>query len=130
MRNHISAHVINGSLQKDERLCGFCGKIGCNISFKLSSGYGKSKTYAPFSNCDYYREFKLKPASTTKASNPSTNRPVQCEVCKDTDNLEKSKHVYWSYNIEKHYQAAHSTLTPPELISQEEIQFLLNRKDD
>jgi hypothetical protein len=56
-------------------------RIGCGIQFFKGSGAGKQKIFMPFSNCQYFFEFKLGPAATSVKSNPSTNRPVECELC-------------------------------------------------
>jgi hypothetical protein len=43
--------------------------------------------------------------------------------------LATAKAVYWTYNIEKHYEADHPTRTPPPQISDEEIAYLKSYKN-
>ena len=44
MRLHVGLHIINDHLAKDSHRCGYCGLVGCTLSFKKSSGNGESKT--------------------------------------------------------------------------------------
>jgi len=44
MRLHVGCHIMNDHLAKDSHRCGYCGLVGCTLSFKKSSGNGESKT--------------------------------------------------------------------------------------
>ena len=100
MRLHIGFHVLNGDTLPNANLCGFCGLVdGCNVELVTSSGFGKSKTLGPKSNCSYFFTFSLKPASKGSIRSPCTNRPIICEICNE---------CIWSYNINYHYQSKHN----------------------
>jgi len=59
------------------------------------SGDGKNKTMKVWSDCQYFHCFKFKKTyDKVIRSNPCSNRPVTCEICKG---------LYWSYNIRAHY---------------------------
>ena len=44
MRLHVGWHIMNDHLAKDSHRCGYCGLVGCTLSFKKSSGNGERKT--------------------------------------------------------------------------------------
>jgi hypothetical protein len=93
-------------------LCGFCGRIGCNIALKATSGKGKQTTYGPDSSCIYEASFSLGCSSSTHS--PSTNRPIECPHC---------KLVLWSYNLQCHYSEKHQTSIAPDIDAQEIIRI-------
>ena len=112
MRKHIGHHIIKDNLGM---VCGFCGMTCCSIALVTGSGRGKTATLIPGGNCDYRTKFSIKSAEKSTKSGPCTNRPITCKVCKT---------VQWSYNIPQHYQAMHSKCPIPNMITQEEKNFM------
>ena len=118
MRNHIGKHYIQGQFEADSHRCGFCGRVGCDI--KLTQiGSVENGTIHPESTCKYYYKFSYKSKAKIIKSYPCTNKPVSCDQCKG---------VFWSYNLEEHYQRSHSGLLCPEMITDEERRLLLTKK--
>ena len=39
MRLHIAGHFFNKNLPDDVNLCGFCGLVGCSISYIIKNGF-------------------------------------------------------------------------------------------
>ena len=60
MRLHVGWHIMNDHLTKDIHRCGYCGLVGCTLSFKNRSGYGENKVIGAKSDCSYYYEFSMK----------------------------------------------------------------------
>ena len=116
LRCHIAKHIIKKEIKKHAHLCGFCGSIGCSLELIVTSGKGKQKNYGPKSDCKYFRSFSLKCAEKTSGS--CTNRPIHCPICNN---------LYWSYNLESHYESCHSRFLKdlPKQISDEEALSLL-----
>jgi hypothetical protein len=113
LRHHIAKHIlIYKDIKMHANLCGFCGRIGCNIALKATSGKGKQTTYGPDSSCIYEASFSLGCSSSTHS--PSTNRPIECPHC---------KLVLWSYNLQCHYSEKHQTSIAPDIDAQEIIRI-------
>ncbi len=111
MRDHVARHILLKEVELTSSLCGFCGRDngGCTIAIVITSGKGKNTTYGPASTCSYFRKFNLKSSAKPTKSSPSTNRPIECHIC---------KHVCWSYNVRSHFAEAHAGAEePPELIT-------------
>jgi hypothetical protein len=117
MRDHVARHILMNEVLPDAIRCGFCGQVekACSIEIRATSGKGKNITYGPMSNCKYYRKFNLKSSSKPTRSKPSTNRPIQCHLCKS---------VCWSYNMKEHFGQKHPQEPPPELITELERDFI------
>lgn len=115
MRDHVAKHIIVKDLEENANRCGFCGLIGCNIDIKITSGKGKNATYGPASSCDYYRKFNLKSSTRPTKSSPSTNRPIECHICKK---------IFWSYNIKSHFGLMHQEEIAPHLITDLEREYI------
>ena len=116
MRHHVGKHIINENMS-NPHLCGYCGKIGCDIHLKITSGRGATATKGPKSSCPFFYPFKLKPAAVSNNNGPCTNRPVPCTSC-------QGEVILWSYNLAAHYLVAHPMLTPPEISDDERIRVL------
>lgn len=111
MRLHIGIHMILKSIPINPTTCGFCGTMGCSLSLETNIP-GKNAPNCPLSNCTFFTKFSLKSAEKSTKTSPCTNRPVKCEVC---------KLVYWSYNIQIHYERNHIGHNIPSMISEDEI---------
>lgn len=108
MRDHVAGHLIRNEIESNPNTCGYCGQSDCEISIKITSGKGKNATYGPASDCEYFRKFNLKSSIRPTKSSPSTNRPIECHLCKK---------IFWSYNMKSHFSRDHSNEEAPELIS-------------
>ncbi len=111
MRDHVARHILLKDVEASSSLCGFCGRndSGCTLAIVITSGKGKNTTYGPASSCPYFRKFNLKSSAKPTKSSPSTNRPIECHIC---------KLVCWSYNVRCHFAEAHGVEDhPPELIT-------------
>ena len=98
IRQHVGKHILKKETQLNQRVCGFCGLVGCSIDLKVTSGYGKNKTEGADSNCMYFVKFSYQHAINSSERSPCTNRPVVCMQCKQ---------CIWSYNILIHYNEVH-----------------------
>jgi hypothetical protein len=118
MRDHVGKHILCNEVDESSIRCGFCGLTTdqCLIEIKTTSGKGKNTKYGPYSNCKYFRKFNLKSSTRPTKTGPSTNRPIECHLCKN---------VYWSYNMIKHFSECHSNENPPELITQAEKEMVI-----
>ena len=101
MRGHIGGHILLGHFPAYPDLCGYCGKNSCRVMLYISSGSGENSTWSVKSNCDYFYDFSLKPASNSTKNSPFTNRPIKCDICKPTLN------IFQSYNMHIHYRQVH-----------------------
>ena len=149
IRQHIGKHILKKDIAPHPDLCSFCGKNdnpNCKISLKHTSGKGQYANYGPDSKCVYFKEFNF--GKSTK-NTPCTNRPVICPACEElTKNTQKKKHidpshyaniVYWSYNLEAHYDFSHAgfganlngstIIASAPQIPTEEVQLVLRYKD-
>ena len=115
MRDHVAKHILVNEVEPDSNRCGFCGLVGCSIAIVVTSGKGKNTTYGPASSCAYFRKFNLKSSTKPTRSSPSTNRPIECHLCKE---------VYWSYNVKRHFGEKHADQQPPELITELERELI------
>jgi hypothetical protein len=111
MRLHVGWHIMNDHLTKDIHRCGYCGLVGCTLSFKNRSGYGENKVIGAKSDCSYYYEFSMKSSEKVPNSYPCSNRPVKCDHCEE---------IYWTYNMETHHLAAHNEMNFNSLITDNE----------
>ena len=94
MRDHISCHIREKTIDLKVNTCGFCGLAGtCVIDLKNTSGFGNSAKFGPSSQCSYFRKFNIN--SSIKAKE---NFPIECSI---------RKMVYWSYCLKLHFQAQH-----------------------
>ena len=113
LRHHIAKHIlVYKDIKLHANLCGYCGRIGCSIGLKVTSGKGKNSNYGPDSGCLYRKSFSLGCGSSKNS--PSTNRPIECPHCKI---------VVWSYNLVCHYSDHHSTSVAPEIDIEELIRI-------
>jgi hypothetical protein len=76
----------------------------------------------PISGCTYKCKFSLKAAENISARNPSTNRPVKCELCLSLGKQE----IRWLANMKLHYEIEHQSMNFPEKfeMTQEEKELL------
>lgn len=117
MRDHVATHIVSNELEESSNRCGFCGlNDGCNINIVITSGNGKNTKYGPSSNCKYFRKFNLKSSTKPTKSSPSTNRPIECHICKQ---------VFWSYNMRSHFKQMHPNEESPELLTDIERELVL-----
>jgi len=123
MRSHISQHMLLGEAAIEEDSCGYCGERGCSIGLEPVSS--NKKRLRPVSNCVYYKDFRLKTSENVVESNPSSNRPVECALCKKANS---AKTVYWTYNIGQHYNEKHRGEIMPIYLTLREILFLISDK--
>ena len=70
------------------------------------------KSEVPVSDdCPLFFKFSLAAASTSTASGPSTNWPINCHICwlQETESHQctQRNHVVWSYNMPDHIQQKH-----------------------
>ncbi len=117
MRLHVAWHILKGHLIMRPDLCGFCGEGGCRLELRPGSGDGVNKTLKVWSDCPYFHCFNFK-SSYDKVirSYPCSNRPIACEICKG---------IYWSYNIQVHYELSHNNCQIPDLITKQEREAVL-----
>ena len=116
MREHIASHIIVfKDISATQNTCGFCGNVGCTISLEKTSGFGVHSTFGPKSDCKLFYSFSLASAIKISTYACCTNRPIKCELCNS---------VYWSYNMQKHYESKHNQCEIPEFISSDEIKNL------
>ena len=93
-RQHIAQYLLNGDIDDHAANCCQCGVKCCSVSIEVSSGRGKKANLVHKSlDCKNYNHFSLAAAGKRSKSNPSTNRPVSCKIC---------KLVLWSYNMRIH----------------------------
>jgi hypothetical protein len=119
MRDHVARHILSNELEENHTRCGFCGlNDSCNISIVITSGKGKNTKYGPSSNCTYFRKFNLKSSAKPTKSSPSTNRPIECHICKK---------VFWSYNMRSHFKQIHPNIESPELLTDMERDLVLRK---
>jgi hypothetical protein len=119
MRSHVAKHIYLKEIKiENEHLCGFCGKVcGYHVGLKVNTG-----SVVPISGCTHKFKFSLKAAENVSARNPSTNRPVKCELC-----LSLGKHeIRWLANMKLHYEIEHPSMELPENfeMTQEEKELL------
>ncbi|KAH9838066.1 uncharacterized protein C8Q71DRAFT_672469, partial [Rhodofomes roseus] len=81
--------------------CGFCRRTGCDVGLSKTTS-----SYQPVSNCPHAHKFSLASAKKHSARMPSTNVPLQCDLC-DVNPATKLKPVLWKYNIFRHIQDVH-----------------------
>ena len=119
MRLHVGKHILSGQVSAE--VCGFCG-TNCNspVSLRLTSGSQKNGTYKAHSNCAYIKDFNIGSCIKLSANNPCSNRPVRCDLCVDS--------FVWSYGLELHYSDKHQGITCPIIVSDEEKQAVLAKK--
>lgn len=116
MREHIASHIIVfKDISATQNTCGFCGNVGCTLSLEKTSGFGVNSTFGPKSDCKLFYSFSLASAIKISTYACCTNRPIKCELCNS---------VYWSYNMQKHYESKHNQCEIPEFISIDEIKNL------
>ena len=70
MRNHVGFHIIHKAVFNDSHRCGYCGNVGCIIQLVTTSGFGKSATQCPKSDCPYF----------TDISNRADNKLVKSQT--------------------------------------------------
>jgi len=70
MRLHVGWYIMNDHFAKDSHRCGYCGLVGCTLSFKNRSGYGESKVIGAKSDCSYYYEFSMESSEKVTNSYP------------------------------------------------------------
>lgn len=62
-------------------------------------------------------------AATSTATGPSTNRPLSCVLCQETEGTKKRgvalRHVHWSYNMPFHIETEHANKLIPESFKKE-----------
>ncbi|KIJ30600.1 hypothetical protein M422DRAFT_53688 [Sphaerobolus stellatus SS14] len=121
LRHHIEKHILSARFGFPENVqtpvtakypCGYCGREGCHIGLKKTQ-----KTHVPESfgqkKCDHFVKFSLSPATTSSLKNPSTNRPIICELCQDREFSNRYAYVFWTYNMPQHLDEAHAGETVP-----------------
>eukprot|EP00798_Chlamydomonas_sp_ICE-L_P004754 gene4754-34504_t len=115
MRQHVAMHMLRGDCgvvcgvtPTADEACGFCGMIRSHgeCSVKLAKGSGSCTKIV--SQCPYANN-NLRYGSITNKSKfaPSTNRPVECKICKAVEGNSKEQYCVWSYQYLDHLQQAH-----------------------
>ncbi|CAE7173016.1 unnamed protein product [Rhizoctonia solani] len=113
MRTHVAKHIVSyrygiedteHKVQIGEFPCGYCGQTGtCSIS--------RSKPGTHFeatSNCRYFTSLTVRTKAQSSKSNPSTNRPIPCELClRLSGGKQRESSIIWSYNMERHVTMSH-----------------------
>ena len=54
MKQHIGYHISRKDVLENEKLCGFCGHIGCSLRIIRSSGRGKNSNFSAQSDCKLF----------------------------------------------------------------------------
>ena len=107
MRSHVDKHFINDECDNTVNLCGYCGlsmvSQFCNsvIGLATSSGSKKNGSKKPTSTCPYFYSFNIGCTLNCSDNNPSSNRPVLCELCQTSS-------IFWSNNMVVHYEQEHT----------------------
>ena len=83
-----------------------------NIHTMLPLQFCSYSTFGPKSDCKLSYSFSLASAIKISTYACCTNRPIIWELCNS---------VYWSYNMQKHYESKHNQCEIPEFISSDEI---------
>ena len=115
MRNHVGFHIIHKDVVDDSHRFGYCDNVGCAIELVTTSGFGRSAAQGPKSDCPYVTSISKWTDNKLVRSYPCSNRPGTCEQCSA---------VYWSYNLNAHYNLCQLGLNCPEQVSTEEYDFI------
>ncbi|QRV86510.1 hypothetical protein RhiJN_14528 [Ceratobasidium sp. AG-Ba] len=106
MRKHVAKHILAVQLGVSDPSVMLPDLIG-----SMPCGYCR-KTLVPDSSCPYRHKFTLRSAGNSTDTNPSTNRPLECHICKQQAVQNRqidNDHVFWSYNMPEHIRTAHPT---------------------
>eukprot|EP00798_Chlamydomonas_sp_ICE-L_P026721 gene26721-4291_t len=115
MRQHVAMHMLRGDCEvvcgvtpTADEACRFCGMIRshgeCSVKLAKGSGsYTKIVSQCPYANNN------LRYGSITNQSKfaPSTNRPVECKICKAVEGNSKEQYCVWSNQYLDRLQKAH-----------------------
>jgi hypothetical protein len=113
MRSHVAAHILKG--ETTGQVCGACGIVHTGNVQKILT---RNKAFkALVENCTYFKPFNYGSLENISKSNPSSNRPENCSICKS---------CVWSYNMLSHYQEKHIDVPCPLLISEKERDAVLS----
>src|SRR5580698_9019923 len=96
--------------------CGFCGRSGETDCLQLSIAK-PAKTEIHVLECPLKVKFSIKAAQTPTSSGPSTNRPLQCQLCfeqRPHGHTHLGTDIYWSYNMPAHLEAKHPGIHIPQ----------------
>ena len=111
MRSHVAVHIIKG-----ETTGQVCGSSGILHSGNVEKILTKNKAFKAIVDCPYFMSFNYGSLENVSKSNPSSNRPEYCSICKS---------CLWSYNMLLHYQEKHGGVPCPLLISEKEREAVL-----
>lgn len=104
---HIGTHILHDPAVKySNNPCGFCLNVGNLCSIRLIKGKGKNgaKSVDPQqSRCPNAAKLSIAAASKSTASNPCTNVPLECPLCRD------GADAVWKYNLHSHFTEVHPT---------------------
>eukprot|EP00798_Chlamydomonas_sp_ICE-L_P005309 gene5309-18554_t len=115
MREHVAMHTLRGHCggvcgvtPTADESCGFCGMIRSHGGCTVKLGKGSAGSTKIESQCQYANN-NLGYGSITNQSKaaPSTNRPVECKICKAVEGNSKEQYCVWSYQYLNHLQKAH-----------------------
>lgn len=101
-----SSHLTSHQQVSTESPCGFCGRLQTTGTCKISLSK-KGKTYHhECTGCTRSHAFSYGQAARYTKSTPSSNVPVECELC---DKLAGSRchPAIWKYNLPRHIRTAH-----------------------
>ena len=105
-KHDVAKHILLGDTYR--QVCGFCGVLHSGNIRKIITRNNNCK---PFVECPYYYELSYKSVLKMTKSNPSSNRPEDCKICKSN---------VWSYDMILHYQDKHPGVACPMIFSEEE----------
>lgn len=113
MRSHVAVHILKGDTTG--QVCGACGIMHTGNVRKIVT---KNKAFkAIVEDCTYFKSFNYGSVVKVTKSNPSSNRPEHCVICKS---------CMWSYNMILHYQEIHHDVPCPDIFMKGEREAVLS----
>src|ERR1700723_3856871 len=104
---HIGMHILHDPAVRDtNNPCGFCLNVGNLCSIRIIKGKGRkgALTVDPQrSRCPNAAKLSITSASKSTASNPCTNVPLACPLCRE------GADPIWKYNLRSHIITVHPT---------------------
>jgi len=104
---HIGTHILHDPAVKDSNNpCGFCLNVGNLCSIRIIKGKGRKGAFTvdpQQSRCPNAAKLSITSASKSTPSNPCTNVPLVCPLCRD------SADPVWKYNFRSHILTVHPT---------------------
>ncbi|KAG8716742.1 hypothetical protein FRC11_003889, partial [Ceratobasidium sp. 423] len=118
MRTHISKHLASHRCKIEDKECkaqigdfpcGYCGQAGTRSISRSKPGIH----FEAVSNCQYFTPLTVRTKAQSSKSNPSTNRPIPCELClRLSGGKQRDSSIVWSYNMERHIALSHPDELP------------------